>query len=340
MTFDRWYGVHTGGPHYLDHLGILCDGLEIPLLVTEYSTFQVAKEFYPTLQVGYIDLKDLSLHYLAERADVIFESGHAFSIELLPLWELMYGKKMRVVYCPHGNSDKKAPKLKKDISLIYGEHMRNHLENTGEIDLLEKVVVTGNYRAVYYWAHQKWYEEKLKDRMGNRWDPRRKTVFYAPTWERKTWFKDCKKVIEDIGSEFNLLIRLHPFLEDQYPAESEEIKGLSPIDLSTFPSIYPILHQADYYLGDFSSVGYDFLTQNKPLFFLGSHEGEIYDCGCVLAQEEHYGKAILSFQDTPDLKNKREALAKRVFGDRMDFKEIKNEIKEALSYNRAPWMPV
>ena len=338
MTFDRWIGVHTGGTHYLDHLGILCQGLGLTLFVTERETYEVAKEFYPGLDVKYIDLVDLSLHFLAERADVIFESGHTFATELLPLWELLLGKKMRVVYCPHGNSDKKSPKLTKDISLIYGDHMKNHLEKTGESTLLDKMIVTGNYRASHYYAHKRWYDDKLTNFLKGRLDPTKKTVFYAPTWEGDGFFERSLKVIQEVGSQFNLLIRLHPFIEDLYPAENEKIKTLGGIDLSNFPSIYPILNLSDCYLGDFSSIGYDFLTMDKPLFFLDRNDGEIYECGITLSGHEHYGDAIAFFQGDNGFGEKRRWLAQRVFGGRKSFDAIKNELKEALSSDRASWI--
>ena len=338
MTSENWIGVHTGGAHYLDHLGILCEGLGIPLYVTERATFKAAREFYPGLKVEYIDLLDLSLSFLAERADVIFESGHTFAAELLPLWELLHKKKMRVVYCPHGNSDKKAPKLRKDLSLIYGEHMRCHLEKTGENALLEKTIVTGNYRALYDRVHQKWYDEKLGSFIGKKLLPDRKTVFYAPTWESPDYFEKTIKVINEIGSDFNLLLRLHPFLEDLYPAQVEIIKSLTAIDLSSFPSIYPILRRADYYLGDASSVGYDFISLDKPLFFLERFDGEIYDCGLTLCKNDNYGKTLKEFQDHKHFSAKRKELAKKVFGIEKSFEGIKNEIKEALSFERASWV--
>lgn len=338
MTFERWIGVHTGGAHYLDHLGVLCEGLEIPLYVTEFSTFEVAKEFYPHLQVEYIDIQDLSLSFLAERADVIFESGHTFATELLPLWELLHQKKMRVVYCPHGNSDKKSPKLKKDLTLIYGDHMKHHLSQTGEDRLVEKMVVTGNYRRRHDRERKEWIDEKLEQQMVGRLSKDRKTVFYAPTWQSPGWFEKAVRVIEEVGTEFNLLLRLHPFMEELYPIEYEKIKRHSVIDLASFPSIYPILRKADYYLGDFSSIGYDFLSLGKPLFFLDKFEGEIYDCGIILEHDLHYGLQMKGFEDRLELK--RRVLAEKVFGRERTFKEIRDELKEALSSDRASWIPV
>jgi CDP-glycerol glycerophosphotransferase (TagB/SpsB family) len=146
------------------------------------------------------------------------------------------------------------------------------------------------------------------------------------------------KVINEIGSDFNLLLRLHPFLEDLYPAQVEIIKSLTAIELSSFPSIYPILRRADYYLGDASSVGYDFVSLDKPLFFLERFEGEIYDCGLTLSKNDNYGKILKEFHDHKHLSGKRNELARKVFGIQKSFDSIKNKIKEALSHERASWV--
>ena len=333
MTTDRWVGVHTGGPHYLDHLGILCESLKIPLLVTELETFRVAKEYYPDLDVRYTELANLTLEYLSEVADVIFESGHTFAAELIPLWQVMHGKRMRVVYCPHGNSDKKAPHLMKDISLIYGDHMHDHLLRTGENDFIENIVVTGNYRAAYYYAKKDWFDHKLSQELDHHLDPAKKTILYAPTWDQNDWYLQTVQVVAELASEYNLVVRLHPFLSELYPVENEKIQALGAIHFSSFPSVYPLLNRCDFYLGDRSSIGYDFLCFDKPLFFIGEGDGEIYQCGLTLHSK--ICEAIAQFQDSSELSRKRKQLSHRVFGKNKNFDAIKAEIKKALEISRA-----
>lgn len=333
MTTDRWYGVHTGGPHYLDHLGILCEGLNIPLLVTELETFQVAQQYYPDIDIRHVEHCHLSLEYLSEIADVIFESGHTFAAELIPLMQMMQGKRARFVYCPHGNSDKKAPHLKKDISLVYGDHMYDHLIKTGEKEWIEQVVVTGNYRGAYYRSKKKWYDRKLSQTLDHQLDPTKKTILYAPTWDQNKWYPQALQVIEELGDSYNLLVRLHPFLPEMFPVESEKIQALGAIHIFHFPSIYPLLNRCDYYLGDRSSIGYDFLCFDKPLFFLKDNQGEIYECGLTLHSKIR--DTIERFEDTPELSRKRKQLAYRVFGENKSFDKIKAEIKKALEFSRA-----
>ena len=108
----------------------------------------------------------------------------------------------------------------------------------------------------------------------------------------------CQRVIDEVSPYFNLLIRLHPFLNDIYPVETEQIYSHSSkaIFLNDFPCIYPILQITDGYIGDFSSIGYDFLAFDKPLFFLERNRGKIYNCGTQL--KGHFGKTILKHKDT------------------------------------------
>lgn len=342
MTSERWIAIHTGPAHYLDHLGILCIELGVRLLVTEEATFLAAQKFYPRLDCRYVDLKDLSLEYLAHHFDVIFESGHLWAFELLPLMELMFHKKMRIVYCPHGNSDKgysqKNP-IPKDISLVYGSHMVDHLKRTGS--LLNSTVLTGNYRYAYYRQNPTFYDNLLQEIFEGKLDTHKKKIFYAPSWpdgENRSSFLECSRVIEEVGEFYNVIVRWHPFLDEIYPAQTEQLRGKyenrkGVVFLSEFPCIYPILNACDGYLGDFSSIGYDFLAFDKPLFFLDSHFGKLYECGLQLDMKTHLGKAILQHKDS--FKKLRQETYRYVFGEERKGEEILSDLKKALSVDRA-----
>ena len=59
--------------------------------------------------------------------------------------------------------------------------------------------------------------------------------------------------------------------------------------LIEFPYIYPLLEFCDIYLGDCSSVGYDFLHLNRPMYFLNPHNRDSNHNSCFLHQ---YGVVI------------------------------------------------
>ncbi len=344
MTLNRWIAIHTGLPHYLDHLGILCMELGLSLYVTEPAAYEAAELFYPKLRCKLVSPETLSLDYLAAHFDVIFESGHLWALELLPLFEMLHRKKMRIVYCPHGNSDKghSQTPIPKDISLIYGSHMMDHLKKTGSP--LNATVLTGNYRFTHYQKNQQFYDRLLQAKLQSKLNPAKKTILYAPSWpdgENPSSFLDCsRRVIEEAGEFYNIILRWHPFLEDIYPIETQQLlgeyekrKGIA--FLNDFPCIYPILNISDGYLGDFSSIGYDFLAFNKPLFFLNSHFGKLYQCGLQLDLKKHLGKSILEYEDTLQFKKLREETYLYVFGDERNGPEILKDLKEALSCDRA-----
>lgn len=346
MTSNRWISIHTGPAHYLDHLGVLSIEMGLPLLVTEETTYRAAQQFYPQLNCQLINPQDLSLDYLASHFDVIFESGHRWAVELLPLLETMLGKKMRMVYCPHGNSDKgySQDPLPKDISLVYGSHMLDHLKNTKSLEKLNATVLTGNYRHQFYLKNKPFYDALLKSKLNDKLDPEKKTLFYAPTWPDgenvSSFLSYANRVMEEVGPFYNILVRLHPFLDDLYPVETHQFLGAyenkrGVVFLSDFPCIYPIINRADGYLGDFSSIGYDFLAFNKPLFFLDGHFGKLYSCGHLLNLNENLGKAIQQAEKT-SFKQETEELYRYVFGEIRDTKEIIKDLKEALSLDRAP----
>src|SRR5579862_8469567 len=157
----RAVAIITGVETHLDHLGILSDILQIPLIVTEDKTFELAKKFYPALDVSLRYLSDLSLDYLAAHCDVIFETGKFWAADLAGSLQLLYGKKMRFVFCPHGNSDKGhslQQHVEQDISLVYGQHLLDLLQRTGAYQKINRVITTGNYRLPYYQQHKAFYD--------------------------------------------------------------------------------------------------------------------------------------------------------------------------------------
>jgi hypothetical protein len=325
---------------------VLCITLGIPLLAADEKTYQAARRFYPELDCKQIDPRELTLDFLAAHFDVIFESGHTWALELLPMLELLHNKQMRIVYCPHGNSDKghSQKPIPKDLSLVYGAHMLDHLKKTGGLDCLNSVIETGNYRFGYYKSHQNFYDALLQPYLTNL-DPRKKTIFYAPSWpdgENRSSFLSCgARVIEEVGEFYNVLIRWHPFLDEKHPVETQQLrkyanrKGI--VFLDDFPCIYPILQAADAYLGEFSSIGYDFLAFDKPLYFLDSHFGKLYGCGTKLPLDSHLGKAIAAAPETAELQQERKKIHYYVFGRERNKLEIIEDLNKALSKERALW---
>ena len=296
----RSVAIITGPQTHLDHLGILSAELKIPLIVTEEETFQLGKRFYPDLDIHLKGLDELSIEYLAQNFDVIFETGKFWAVELGPFFELLFRKKMRFVFCPHGNSDKGHSlqnHVDQDISLVYGDHLYDHLKKTGAVKKIRHILKTGNYRYPYYLRHRLFYDTLTDKIVFQRFQNSKPSILYAPTWHDEenptSFFSATDALIEQLSSSFNLIIKLHPFLADRHPADVYRILSRyenhpSTLFLTHFPPIYPLLSRCALYLGDYSSIGYDFLKLNKPLYFLNPKKtldpSPLHTCGLQIPE--------------------------------------------------------
>jgi hypothetical protein len=296
----RSVAIITGPNTHLDHLGILSAELKIPLIVTEEGTFQLAKRFYPDLDVSLKGFDELSMEYLAQNFDVIFETGKFWAAELGPFIELLFRKKMRFVFCPHGNSDKGHSlqnHVDQDISLVYGEHLHDHLIRTGAAQKIRHVLRTGNYRYPYYLRHRVFYDALADELVFRRFQDLKPTLLYAPTWQDEenptSFFSATDALIEQLSPNYNLIVKIHPFLADRHPAEVYQVTARyenhpSVLFLNDFPPIYPLLSHCALYLGDYSSIGYDFLAFDKPLYFLNPKKAPssspLYGCGLEIPE--------------------------------------------------------
>ena len=276
---ERAAAISTGPYTHLDHLGVLATLFKIPLIVTDARCYALAKQFYPQATVKLMQPVELSLDFLAQSFDQLFVCGKYFCQELQPFFEFFYQKKMRIILCPHGNSDKGVTDRDpppQDIMLIYGEQMRNLLEKTGALAKTQAVVTTGNYRFPFYCKNRPFYDRLAHEKIFSHFDPKRETILYAPTWsnaENPTCFYEaCQRLVEELSPFYNLLIKPHPFLEEQQPAhlvhlEEKYASYANVLFVTDFPAIYPLLAGSSLYIGDFSSVGYDFLAFDRPLYF-------------------------------------------------------------------------
>jgi len=335
--------IVTGPDTYLDHLGVLAYIMDMPLFVTEKETYRSALTFYPQVQAIHKEAQDLDVDFLAHHFDALFESGKFFTMELAPFIELLHNKKMRFVYCPHGHSDKGhsakqfAPQ---DISLVYGSHMSDLLTSTGAMKSIRSTAATGNYRLAFYEKYRSFYKSLMEGNILDKLDPNKKTALYAPSWQDgenpTSFFGEARRLIQDLKQEFNLILKLHPFLKQFHPAETftvlercKEEQGV--VFLENFPCIYPLLDACDLYIGDYSSIGYDFLSFDRPLYFLigeNSPRFEIHGCGEIIPDKENISSFIQNTwkENTLGKKEARKALYEYVFAKEKAFDVLKSEI--------------
>ena len=346
----RHIAILTGPDTYLDHIGVICYLMKMPMFITEESTYLSALQFYPQIQVIKKELIDLSADFLASNFDAIFESGRFWSEELSPLLNLIYKKTMRFVFCPHGNSDKGHSfknHTHQDLSLVYGQHMIDLLTRTGAMQKITSTLTTGNYRLPFYKKYQSFYDNLVKQHVLKKLKTTKKTILYAPTWQDgenpSSFFFATEKLIKELSSHFNLIIKLHPFLEQFHPAHTyrtigryENMPGV--IFLDKFPSIYPLLAACDLYIGDYSSIGYDFLAFDKPLYFLREDtstpsNSPLDDCGLVIPTSSNsfdFIESTLNFNQTEKTKTRKNTY-EYAFGEEKSFSVLQKEISKELS---------
>ncbi len=343
----KFAAIVTGPDTYLDHLGVLAYIMDMPLFVTEKETYSAALTFYPQVKTFHKEAQDLDVDFLAHHFDALFESGKFFTMELSPIIELLHNKKMRFIYCPHGHSDKGhsakqfAPQ---DVSLVYGSHMSDLLTSTGAMKSIRSTVATGNYRLAFYEKYRFFYKDLIEQHITNKLDPAKKTALYAPSWQDgenpTSFFTSTGKLIQDLRQEFNLIIKLHPFLKQFHPAETftvlEKYKNEQGVlFLDSFPCIYPLLEACDIYIGDYSSIGYDFLSFDRPLYFLvgeNTPRFELHSCGKIIPSNENISKFIQNTwqENTLGKKDARNVLYEYVFGKKKSFDVLKEEILSVI----------
>ena len=178
----------------------------------------------------------------------------------------------KVLWLPHGLSDKGLQRpyfelLKTEsLLLIYGQLIKERLIAK---NIHIPTLYIGNFRAEYFYKHRSFYEAQLDLHFG-----KSRYFFYAPSWDdgesSGMFWEVYPELIRTLPPHIQMLIKLHPNTEIQEGIRVEKARAAAPNNIrfvEQFPPIYPLLSRADAYLGDRSSIGYDFLHFRKPLVF-------------------------------------------------------------------------
>lgn len=359
----RAIGIYPSSfSHTIDHLVPLCQLLDIPILCTDPYMKEVIDIFYPPMQV-YVDAGE---EYMLDQAlkgyDTLVYTDH-FRMHhgSFLFYHYYFSGPARSICALHGNSDKKRNLhwiekfLDEDISLVYGEHMLEFMEEKGVRERLKKCITSGNFRYEYYLQHEPFFDAQVEKFLFPKNE--KKTILYAPTWtapaRNNVWRVDYSgffdlypHVLEHIPKGFQVIVKLHPKILEYYQEEVDKIKERYQkrediIFLEEMPLIYPLLKKVDIYLGDYSSVGYDFLCFNRPLFFItdGKRLPEqdkgvyLHSCGKSIAPDAYtklYDIIEKYLQPDPFEVKRREIYA-YAFGAKKELGLLKQELLEALS---------
>lgn len=346
--------VPSGQQIYLDHLAPIAELMQIPLLTVDEQEFSLTKKYYPNTKTEMLDYGTLTLEYLFENYEALFLSEifnpHKKNRQYVEL-QKKFDKDLISIHCPHGFSDKGFHfKLcaEEDLNLIYGQNMLDLLKQNKALDKLKAYVLTNNLRKNFYEKNQSFYDNMVKEEILSQFSKKQQTILYAPTWndsqESSSLNKAYKDVLESLPSHFNMIVKLHPMVELREPALyyhlTSHYQKENVLFLENFPPIYPLLAITDLYLGDMSSIGYDFLTFNKPLVFLPNKPQDtktsyLFRCGKSISPNEYNSlykiieRTLSTNQD--EYKSTREEAYTYTFGTSRQESDLKNEIETKLS---------
>jgi teichoic acid glycerol-phosphate primase len=333
--------------HHLDHLAPLCSFLQIPLVVTEEKLYRLGKRYYPNLDIILFDYLAIA-DYLVSHFDIILYSmPRDLFDEVFFLSQQLLQKRVHAIWCPHGNSDKGESifymeALKKEVAaLVYGKQMIEFFKRKGVYDQLRGSVITGNFRREYYLENRAFYDQISEEEIVRKLPPADKTLLYAPTWrdyeQSTSFFEAGNPLIETLPQGHNLIIKLHPNLAQQEEFVIEEFirkyeEKENVLFLLEFTPIYSLLNLVDLYIGDMSSIGYDFLCFNKPMFFLNQNlrDSYLFRCGVEIRPEDYgriHEKIAHYFQyELRDFSSIRKEVQEYAFGHPKPLKTLKSEI--------------
>ena len=336
--------------HHLDHLAPLCILMDIPLIVTEEEIEEIAQKFYPGLVIVCLNYLQIGENVVT-KYDLLFSSLPKDLLEqIFFIAENLFKKNLTYIWCPHGNSDKGHSSYfmegldKESILLVYGQKMIDFLIEKKAYSQAFALIVVNNYRYEFYKRHAPFYDALVEHTMA-KLPKNQPTILYAPTWEDAenscSFFSAFPRLIQELPNEMNLIVKLHPNtlinatqIEPLlYRAEEKE----NVLILNNFPAIYPLLNFVDVYLGDMSSIGYDFLKFNKPMFFL-NHQMRQWDKGSYLFRcgnviEPNQFDSVFSViktnltRDREQFQNVRKEVYEYVFGKEQQWEELGLKIR-------------
>lgn len=278
--------------HLLDHIAPLCSQLKMPLFIAQEPS--IARHYYPQIEIHHAPDFEREWPEFVQKYDTIFQCGY-WSFAFKQMIRDLYQKDVHLVFCPHGQSDKTAhlgPYQEQEIILLYGPLMKDMLTELGLYPPHQQKIIIGNYRLAFYLSHKNFYDDLAEREIFSKFKKKQRTVLYAPTWQdaenSSSFFSLTRRLVESASDHWNWIIKPHPLLEDRHPGSYYRMLKIiqnrpNICLLEHFPPIYPLLNRTDIYVGDASSIGYDFLYFERPMFFAKTTKiSRLMQCGEML----------------------------------------------------------
>jgi teichoic acid glycerol-phosphate primase len=262
---------------FLDHLIPLCHMWNIPLICTDPWVKICAETFYPKVEVidtnadlfqkklksfeTFVSVEPCKLHQRAFQFGEYIFQGHGRSISGFHGNPIKFREDYWIERYAH-----------EDVVLIYGQYLKDYLQEKKVWERLKMAKIIGNVRKKFYERNIDFFNRQAASHLFP--NTKRKTVFFATTWSFPKPILPSNEILDSlVANGFQTLVKLHPFMHRMFPEEVKLLKKKYSqcehiLFLDEIPIIYPLIAKADYYLGDESSVVFDFLSFNRPIFFL------------------------------------------------------------------------
>ena len=352
--------------HQVEHLAPWCELLRMPLLVTDNGRLDAVAQAYPGLVVE----KALGIampdglpalgRLIAERSPRAIFYSDLFGRKAL---RALFGGRRdapRIVYVPHGFSEKRqtwaAGTAQQDVAVLYGQYAFDQLVSLGVAGYLHHFVVSGNVRAGYHRRHAAYFRAQV-DSLGLGGPRPARTLVYAPTWQdaivSSSYFQAFASFATHLPSGWRLIVKLHPHLERKaaaIDALAAIARGRDVHLVRANPLCYPFLDLADAYVGDMSSLAYDFLAYDRPMFFTNATAGSaadaaksrLFDCGTVIPPERYDALYRVIDEawttDAERFSEKRASLDAYAHATPRDDDDLRDEMVEILAGVAPSWM--
>lgn len=313
---------------YIDHISPLASLLDIPLIINDERNAALTAKYYPEVKMRYWPDLEFRIQELSKEFDTLIGCDY---------WHPARKNDFRkLIFCPHGQSDKGynhpslAPYALQEHVLIYGDLMRQMLVELKLWNQIPKVSVIGNFRLAYYQKHRDRLLQMAREEIFSKLIKTNRTLLYAPTWKDRdgasTFFDLGEKIAKETPADWNLIIKVHPLLPERDPGlyyrlSLLEEKRPNVVLVDQFPLVYPILECIDAYLGDYSSIGYDVLAFQKPMFFFKQPHlspARLHCCGEILDSMKNLFSAAK--QNVSHFKEAQAELYQKAFAPFGDFK--------------------
>lgn len=291
--------------YYLDHLAPFCSLIKCPFITCEGTIAEKAHQYYPDLEI----LQENVLEVKLPKTVIACEEGAALKCAFP-------NQKFKNIWLPHGNSDKgwKCCTFEvlrgQKVALVYGPKMIDLLT---AMKVYPKAIQIGNFRRHYFNRHKEFYQKIVEEEITSHLPKGKRTILYAPTWEDRenngSFWSVFPSLASAVPDDCNLIVKPHPNTVQLYGARLEAAIGKygkkNIFVLTEYFPIYPLLNICDAYIGDMSSIGYDFLSFNRPMYFINPSNRDPSDPGLYLfrcgqeVQEAHWPQ-VFNLQEKGD----------------------------------------